>query len=394
MGGRRIGVRVRRYRSGEESIQIDFSFRGVRCREAIALPATKQNLLYAQRLRTEILSRIERGQFVYTDYFPDSPRARIFGHQVSRQTVGEALAEWLKTAEVSKTRSTFKSYRSSVRTWLVPHLGDVRLSDLKPSHIRELVRAHGGKVKTINNVLLPLRGVIRDAMADNVLTDDPISRVRISDLVGPSQRRSEYQVDPFTAEELTRLLDAMGRLFGEAGRNMVQLHAFTGLRTGELFGLSWEQIGRDRIRIDRAVVHGHDSGTKTAAGVRDVTLAPLAAQALKRQKAITGLAGGLVFRSLRGGDRPCRDYWKDYSEPFKRACQLAEVRFRAPYQLRHTFASQLLSGGENPLMVAEIMGHKDTSMIFRVYGKWIDQGRKFVSAWGSAGALEKDGFGT
>lgn len=391
MGGRSAGVRVRRYKSGQESIQIDFTFRGVRCRETLALSPTKQNLLYARRLREEILSRIERGQFVYIDYFPESPRARIFGHQVSRQTVGEALTKWLETAEVTTTRSTFKSYRSSVRTWLLPHLGDVRLADLKPAHVRELIRAHGGKVKTIANVLLPLRAVVRDALMDRVLAEDPLAQIKVSKLVAPSQRRSDYEVDPFTADELARLIEAAGRLFGDAGRNLIQFHAFTGLRTGELFGLTWGQVSKDRIRIDRAVVHGRDSGTKTAAGVRDVPLAPLAAQAIKRQKSLTGLAGGLVFRSLRGGDRPCKDYWKDYSEPFARACQLAEIRFRPPYQLRHTFASQLLSGGENPLMVADIMGHKDTSMIFRVYGKWIDQGRQFVSAWGSISALD---FGT
>lgn len=393
MGRGRSGVRVRRYASGREAIQIDFTFRGVRCRETLALEPTKQNLRYAERLRAEILARIERGQFVYTDYFPDSPRARIFGHQVSKQTVGQAINEWLADAERTKTWSTFKSYRTSARSWLIPYLGEIRLVDLQPIHVRELIRAHGGKVKTISNVLLPLRGVIRRALQDQVLDSSPLDKVDISELVSPDQRRSEYQVDPFTADELVRVIVAAGELFGENGRNLVQFHAFAGPRTGEVFGLGWPQVSRDRVRIDRAVVHGRDAGTKTAKGTRDIPLTPMAAEALRRQKAVTGLEGGLVFRSLRG-NRPAKDYWKDYSEPFKRACQKAGVRFRPPYQLRHTFASQLLSGGENPLMVAEIMGHTDTSMIFRVYGKWIDQGRKFVSAWGSATALKTDGFGT
>jgi integrase len=393
MGRGRSGVRVRRYASGREAIQIDFTFRGVRCRETLKLEPTKQNLRYAERLRAEVLARIERGQFTYTEYFPESTRARKFGHQVSRLTVGEALSEWLADAERTKTWSTFRSYRTSARSWLIPYLGDIRLADLQPIHIRELVREHGGKVKTISNVLLPLRGVIRRALQDQVIDSSPLDKVDISELVSPEQRRSDYQVDPFTGDELLRVIDATGDLFGENGRNLVQLHAFAGPRTGELFGLSWVQVSRDQVRIDRAVVHGRDAGTKTAKGTRDIPLTPMAAEALRRQKAVTGLEGGLVFRSLRG-NRPAKDYWKDYSEPFKRACQKAGVRYRQPYQLRHTFASQLLSGGENPLMVAEIMGHTDTSMIFRVYGKWIDQGRKFVSAWGSATTLKSDDFGT
>ena len=393
MGRGRSGVRVRRYTSGREAIQVDFTYRGVRCRETLALEPTKANLRYADRLRTEILARIERDLFVYTDYFPDSPRARKFGHQVSRLTVAQALEEWLTDAERTKTWSTFKSYRTSARSWLAPYLGDIRLVDLQPTHIRDLIRAHGGKVKTISNVLLPLRGVIRRALQDQVIDSNPLDKVDIDELVSPEQRRSEYRVDPFAADDLVRLIAAAGDLFGDNARNLIQFHAFTGLRTGELFGLTWEQVCRESVRIDRALVHGRKSGTKTAKGERDVPLAPMAAEALRRQKAVTGLEGGLVFRSLRG-NRPAKDYWKDYSEPFKRACQKAGVRFRPPYQLRHTFASQLLSGGENPLMVAEIMGHTDTSMIFRVYGKWLDQGRKFVSAWGSVNALKSDDFGT
>lgn len=49
----------------------------------------------------------------------------------------------------------------------------------------------------------------------------------------------------------------------------------------------------------------------------------------------------------------------------------AEVRYRYPYQTRHTYASTLLSAGENPVWVASQMGHKDWVMIVRTYGRWI-----------------------
>jgi integrase len=52
----------------------------------------------------------------------------------------------------------------------------------------------------------------------------------------------------------------------------------------------------------------------------------------------------------------------------------AGVRYRNPYQTRHTFASTLLSSGANPLYVAKQMGHRDTEMITRNYGRWIEQG--------------------
>lgn len=382
------GVSISSYASGRKAIRLSFTFRGVRCRETLPLEPTPKNLRYADGLIAEINARISRGDFRYTDYFPESKNARKFGHQVSRQTVGEALAEWLDDAERTKAFSTWKAYRTACRTWLVPHLGKIRLVDLKPAHVRDLIRGMPGCLKTISNRLLPLRGVLRRALQDDVISSNPLDAVNVAELVAPAQRSTDYEVDPFSAEELRAVLEAVERLFGGNGRNLVQFHAFTGLRTGELFGLEWSQVGRE-IRVDRSLVEGKAAGTKTAAGKRLVPILPGAAQALQSQRPITSLEGGRVFRALTGG--ALENYWRHYSAPFKRACQLAGVRYRPPYQLRHTFASQMLSGGENPLRVADILGHKNVDMVLKVYGRWIDQGREFVSQWGREGLEEKHG---
>lgn len=51
----------------------------------------------------------------------------------------------------------------------------------------------------------------------------------------------------------------------------------------------------------------------------------------------------------------------------------AGVRYRRPYQTRHTYASMMLSAGEHPMWVAKQMGHTDWTMIARVYGRWMPQ---------------------
>ena len=372
------GISISTYKSGTQAIRLSFTFRGARCRETLPLEPTPQNLKYATGLLAEINTRISRDTFCYSDYFPDSKTAAKFGHQISRQTVGEGLIEWMADAKLTKKHSTWRSYNTAVKTWLLPHLGSIQFVDLRPRHIRDLVRAMNVNVKTINNRLLPLRGTIRRALADEIISVNPLDAINVAELVTPSQKRSSYQVDPFTANELRLLLVAVEKLYGANGRNLVQFHAFTGLRTGELFALEWEQIGQE-IRIDRNLVDGRPASTKTVSGERDVPILPGTEQALRSQRAITALEGGRVFRGLHGG--ALSHYWQHYSKPFKRACQLAGVRYRNPYQLRHTFASQMLSGGENPLRVAKILGHKDPQMVFRVYGKWIEQGQEFVSDW-------------
>ncbi len=66
--GIKSGVRVR----SESSIEIDFYYQGVRCRERLKLSPTPANLKYAKNLKSSIEIAIEKGTFEYADYFPNS----------------------------------------------------------------------------------------------------------------------------------------------------------------------------------------------------------------------------------------------------------------------------------------------------------------------------------
>lgn len=64
--------------------------------------------------------------------------------------------------------------------------------------------------------------------------------------------------------------------------------------------------------------------------------------------------------------------------------------YRNPYQTQHTYASMMLSAGENPLWVAQQMGHKDWGMIRKRYGGWIPEvntstGGKVMQFWSQFG---------
>jgi integrase len=61
--------------------------------------------------------------------------------------------------------------------------------------------------------------------------------------------------------------------------------------------------------------------------------------------------------------------WPSAQNPRARA----GVRYRNPYQVRHTFASTLLTSGHNTWYVAQQLGHVDVQMVFRIYGKFIAQ---------------------
>ena len=52
-------------------------------------------------------------------------------------------------------------------------------------------------------------------------------------------------------------------------------------------------------------------------------------------------------------------------------CKRAEVEYRNPYQVRHTYASALLTAGATPWYVTSQLGHEDVEMVFRTCGKFI-----------------------
>ena len=50
----------------------------------------------------------------------------------------------------------------------------------------------------------------------------------------------------------------------------------------------------------------------------------------------------------------------------------AGLDYREMKQTRHSFATNALSCGENPLWIAKVLGHRDTDMVIRVYSKFIE----------------------
>lgn len=382
------GVRIRRYASGKRSIEIQFQFRGVTCKEVLSSldPDKKGDQRYAINLKAEIENAIERQTFRYTDYFPDSRRARLFGHAVSTITIRELLEEWLKDTERTHPHSTYRCYRKSCNAHLIPQFGSIRARELTPQQIREWIRNRTGTLKSIRNDLTPLRAILDRALNDDIIDRNPLDKIKVSKLVSRQQARTDYEVDPFTEEEIKAVLET-ALDYDPRIRNLLQFAFYSGLRTSELFGLMWGDVDWRNmvVRIQRAVVERRVKETKTKAGIRDVILLPSALDALRDQKQYSFVGGEYVF--VRPNERGSFVDYDHLERPWKYVLKRAKVRYRNPYQTRHTYASQLLSGGENPLFVAQQMGHKTTEMIMRHYGRWVEQGGQkqqhvFVSQFG------------
>ena len=373
--GKSRGVRA----VSKSSIQIGFTFKGVRCREILKLKPTNANLKYAQNRRGEIQNKIVQGTFIYSEYFPNSKRAKLLAPQGYTWTIAEALEKYLETAKSELQTSTYLDYRNSVRNKLQPAFGDIPIGKLKRSDIKFWITTLNVSPKRIQNMLLPLRAVLSDALADGIIEINPLygwtPKVK-------QTGEAKEKIDPFTPNEIKSIINAAD---GQLG-NMVLFGCWTGLRISELIAIRWEDINGDIAHIVRASVAHEIKGPKTKNGIRDIKLLKPAQVALKAQKPHTYLMREFVFHA------PSGEPWRDDGQLRKqwvKTLKKTDVRYRPPSQMRHTYASTMCSAGETLQFVANQMGHSDTSMVSRVYGKWIPEidplaGLKAVTIWEEA----------
>ena len=360
------------------SIVISFMYGGKECRETIKLPPTANNIKYASTLLAGVKAEIAKGLFNYPEAFPDSARAKEKRGKIP--TVKNLVDEWRETAARALEASTLRGYEFSLKNHILPRWGDTKVTDVSAAAISKWVSSMTLKAKTIRNHLVPLRVVLNDAVISGHLTHSPMGVIKVHKLIPKTQTESDYEVDPFNSTEVAQILsNAEGQY-----KNLWQFAFWSGLRSSELYALEWGDIDflGGVIRVRRADVDGVVKKTKTRAGMRDVYLMPLALEALNAQKQYTFMANGRIF------DLSNPKVWAKHWAILLRK---AKVAHRNPYQCRHTFASTMVSGGESIYWVAKQLGHTDTSMVVRTYGKWLPKDKRADAPTNSWQGIEQSG---
>ncbi|MGC7561262.1 Arm DNA-binding domain-containing protein [Pasteurella sp. PK-2025] len=366
------GVTIRRHKNSE-TINITFTYKGVRCREPLNIPVTQSNINYASRLLGEIKNKIERDLFNYADYFPSSSKLRFFGKVIEGVTIKSYLDEYIKTSELRKlSPSTIDGYKKVINS--ISHFHKIAVSQLTPAMVKNWIKQQNTTTKTIRNKLSVLRSALDEAVTDGVISINPISLITIDRYreKGTTDSSSPgYEVDPFTPEEISLILKNCQY---QQWKNLFQFALRTGLRSSELCALRWIDIDFDKksAHIQTAKVVGVIKGTKTKAGNRDIDLDSIAIVTLLNQKEFTYSYGDFVFYDPKA-KRP----WDGANAIRKKAwlptLKKANIRYRNPYQTRHTFATMHISQGANLFWLSQQMGHKGPEMLFRKYGSYLKE---------------------
>lgn len=360
-------------KKSDSSIEIDFRYKGVRCRETLKLKPTNPNLIYAKNLKGEIENAIAKGTFSYVNYFPNSQKVKQFAKRSGDViTVEECLKRWLKWACTDKQppikASTLHNYNKIVFNRLIPQFGHLKLTELKLSHVQDWIRTCKCTRKTLYNLVSPLKCALDDAIYNRDIKHNILHSWKPNDR--DVKKTSKYKIEPFTKAEQTLILDVLeGQNY-----NLILFAFWTGLRTSELVALNWEDINlKDGcVSVNKALtqVSNIPEKTKTTAGTRKVKLLAPAISALQSQRLLTKIKNDEVFQNpnsqLRwSGDQAIR---KSLWIP---ALKEAGVKYRNPYQTRHTFASMMISVDVNIAWLAKQMGHKDPTVTAQIYASFL-----------------------
>jgi integrase len=343
-------------------IQISFMYQGKRQRETIRCgrPPRSADLKMAWEARCSVLRDIDLGRFNYQEHFPNSSRVSEYLAPGDHITIEEALNTWMKNNHKNWAYSSMLDYLSIINTHLNPSFGHLRLNELTKNHVDTWINSLKISNKRINNSLTPLRMVFRDAYLSGNIAANPMDRVS-------NLKSIPRQPEPFSKEEIAKIV---GTLTGQY-RTVIEFCFCSGLRTSELIALEWPDVDipKSRIYVNKAIVRGKLKETKTRAGDRIVELGHDALQILELQRTLNPLPGQVFL------DPKTNLHWAS-DQPLRKRVWIpalirAGVAYREQYQMRHTYASQALSNGRNPLWVARQLGHADWGMIRKVYGRWI-----------------------
>lgn len=332
-----------RPRPNGKSIQISVQHRGCTHYQTLPIPPTPAGLKQAAQVREQWAQRIRLG--IEEDVTQDV-------------TFLEAAQQYLDAADVR--HSTRNTYRDLINTYWLDALGRKPVASIRYRHLRQIDRATNWPGALLRkNAITALRRVFDYAVSEDMIPASPAAQMRVRRI----QRRAGP--DPYSSTERALILAWIDAHAPAHAQLTTHLAFGTGMRTGELLALRWEDFDGEALTVQRARVRGQIVPTKTSTARRVLLGADLRARLTQHPDRF---AGGWIVRTRQG---------EPYVYPgkafrwYRMALEEAGVRKReGPYPWRHTYASIGLMRGVRPAWLARQLGHS-LEVFWRTYATWI-----------------------
>ena len=304
--------------------------------------------------------------------------------------VHEYVERWLDSVKAQLAQRTVRSYHQLLDIHILPMLGAVKVRELRRRDVKKLLsdkRQTLGK-NSVRLIKAALSTVLSQAVEEEIITVNPaLGRFRESRIIG---RARPSDVNPMSHEQLNRFKQTVKRLVAETslptsiGMGLLVM-AGTGLRPSELMALKPHDLdlpGRT-VRIERSLdLDGQIKPTKT----EETRLVDLSG---RLTRILSDYVTWLDSEAIARGREQAEWLFVDQKgsvlnerylrKVFARVLRKAELPHFKPYDLRHTYASLLLSEGVPLTYVSQQLGHAKPTTTLKHYAKWMPNGdRRYV----------------
>ena len=300
---------------------------------------------------------------------------------------------FMPTKKIQCAENTRAYYQNILDKHIYPHLGVIKLPDLKPAQISayflKMQEAKELSHQTQIGIYVTLNQLLKMAYLSDLIMANPMDKVK-----RPRQPKSELKDQPikaYTEEELKRIRERI-KTEPVKWQAFINFMMDTGCRSGEVCGLKWEKIDFDNCSavIDnnccytkqKGVYEDTPKGGKARTVYFSVNTAALLKEHQKRQKTetknrekrlekdhkpldITKIALPRYVFTEKGYSTPMHP--QTPTRYFKKLEKLYGIEDFHPHKLRHSFASVAITRGADVASVSEVLGHADKGTTLKMY---------------------------
>lgn len=291
----------------------------------------------------------------------------------------EFMVRWLELKRKILRPKSYMDYERICKCEFLPKFGKVNMEKIKTSMVNDFLHRQlerGVSNSTVNKYKILLSGIFKLALAENVVSKNPLQGSMVIKKVKP-------QTTYIKKEDMERILSKAKKLFDEtvvekrSGSNIkclypVILTAYhTGMRINEILALRWENIDleKNEIKVCENLTEAKDingkirlivGAPKTNDSIRIIKIS----QTLEKVLRDLGSDEKYVFTSEVGGYIASSNFSRVWRKLLNNLGLRGQYRF---HDIRHTHATELIGAGYNIKAVSQRLGHADVQTTLNIY---------------------------